>query len=294
MKVSSGAGAGGASGQLPPAERFWHRAAGGARRPQGLGPGKGALGKEQAKMSDWSLVQGLAGRVLAPVVLVASLSACIAEDRINPGMARMSPVTELGQAGYDAQLVGTAYRLRPADKLSVMVFREAELSVPEVTISTEGRISVPLIGHVEVAGMTTEELELLLEERYDERFLRGPDVAVNVVEYASHLVTVEGAVTRPGLYPFTPGTRLTGGISLAAGPERVAGVRNVAVFRQTGEGIAIAKFDYAMVRAGTMLDPVLHPGDRIIVGTDNLSQFWQDLLRALPAFGMFAPVARAF
>jgi polysaccharide export outer membrane protein len=37
-----------------------------------------------------------------------------------------------------------------------------------------------------------------------------------------------------------------------------------------------------------MLDPVLEPGDRVVMGTDGLSVFWEDLLKALPAFGVFA------
>jgi len=50
----------------------------------------------------------------------------------------------------------------------------------------------------------------------------------------------------------------------------------------------IAKFDYAQVKQGAMLDPVLEPGDRVVMGTDGLSVFWEDLLKALPAFGVFA------
>jgi polysaccharide export outer membrane protein len=99
---------------------------------------------------------------------------------------------------------------------------------------------------------------------------------------------VEGAVTESGVFEFTPGTRLSGGIALAKGPTRVADVREVAIFREGPSGTLIAKFDYAQVRAGGMMDPVLQPGDRIVVGTDNLSQTWQDILRALPAFGIFS------
>mgnify|MGYP007056299579 FL=1 len=51
--------------------------------------------------------------------------------------------------------------------------------------------------------------------------------------------------------------------------------------------MAVAKFDYAQVRAGTMIDPVLAPGDRVVVGTSGLSQLWQDFLKAVPAFALF-------
>jgi polysaccharide export outer membrane protein len=36
-----------------------------------------------------------------------------------------------------------------------------------------------------------------------------------------------------------------------------------------------------------MIDPVLEPGDRVVVGLNNLSQYWQDILRTLPAFAWF-------
>ena len=218
--------------------------------------------------------------------MTVGLAGCVVEDRIEPGMATVTPVSSLGQDAF-AGAVGPSYLLRPADEISVTVFREEELSVPELTISAEGRISAPLVGEVQAAGMTAQQLEQHLEQLYDARYLRSPDVAVNILNYGSHIVTVEGAVKNPGLYPFNPGTRLTGGMSLAAGPERVADVRDVAIFRQSGEGTMVAKFDYAQVRAGTMLDPVLYPGDRVVVGTDSLSQTWQDILRALPAFGLF-------
>jgi polysaccharide biosynthesis/export protein len=113
-------------------------------------------------------------------------------------------------------------------------------------------------------------------------------VSVNIAEYASHLVTVEGAVEKPGVYVFQPGARLSTAVALASGPKRTAKTSQVAVFRESPQGIMIAKFDYGQVRQGTMLDPVLEPGDRIIMGTDGLSVFYEDLLKALPAFGVFA------
>lgn len=224
---------------------------------------------------------------IAAAALVLACGACAAQVPIEPGVAHSAPRTEMGQGQYVAS-VGTTYLLRPADKLSITVFRESELSLPEVVISAEGRISVPLVGPIQAAGMTVADLETRIEELYDARYLRSPDVAVNVLQYASHQVTVEGAVTESGVFVFAPGTRLSGGIALAKGPTRVADIREVAIFRESPTGTLIAKFDYSQVRAGGMMDPVLQPGDRIVVGTDNLSQTWQDFLRALPAFGIFA------
>lgn len=219
-------------------------------------------------------------------VALAALASCKSGPDVQPGLAVSQPVTELGQDGFGMDL-SASYQLRPSDTISVRVFREESLSLAEVPISAEGEISLPLAGTVQAAGLTPRQLETRIEELLSARYLRDPDVAVNVVEYRSHQVTVEGSVRTPGLYAFRPGTRLSGAISLAEGPVREAQLRDVAVFRQAPGGMQIAKFDYNAVRAGQMIDPVLQPGDRIVVGTNGLTQFWQDLLRALPAFGIF-------
>ena len=125
-------------------------------------------------------------------------------------------------------------------------------------------------------------------QRLEAAGLRAPMVSVNINEYASHLVTVEGAVDSPGVYAFQPGSRLSAAIAMGGGPTRSAKSEQVAVFRESPEGIMVAKFDFAQINQGTMLDPVLEPGDRVVIGTDGLSVFWQDFLRTIPAFGIFA------
>lgn len=218
-----------------------------------------------------------------------ALGGCVSGSVAQPGAAVVQPSVALGQAGYTLS-VDRNYVLRPSDKISVVVFREKDLSVESVPISAEGRISLPLVGGIDAAGMTIAEVESSIEQILGARYLRNPDVSVNIVEYVSHRVTVEGAVENPGLFTFLPGTRLSGGISMAQGLTRVSDIREVAVFRQTGQGMQVAKFDYAAVRSGAMLDPVLYPGDRIVVGTDTMSQLWQDVLKALPALGIFTRI----
>ena len=221
------------------------------------------------------------------------LSACASSPEPVIGPAVIQPVAELGQANYSYKRSAT-YLLRPSDRISVNVFREPDFSLDDVRIGVEGNISLPLIGSVPAAGMTAKALEDDLTARLAQVGLRQPAVSVNISEYASHLVTVEGAVTKPGVYTFQPGARLSSAIALAEGPQRIAKSSQLAVFRETGDGIAVAKFDYAMISQGTMLDPVLEPGDRVVMGTDGLSSFWQDFLKALPAFGIFASAGTQF
>lgn len=219
-------------------------------------------------------------------VLSVGLAACANSQTARIGLVDSSTNAALGQQGYSS-VESEVYLLRPSDVVSVTVFREPDLSITNVPVNADGTLSMPLLGTLKVEGLTSAQLEKKVTEKLAAGSLVDPRVSVNVMQFGSHLVTVEGAVEKPGMYPFKPGTRLSGAISLAAGPSRVARTRDVAIFRRTAQGISVAKFDYAAVRSGNMLDPVLEPSDRVVVGTSGLSQFWQDLLKALPAFALF-------
>ena len=242
-------------------------------------------------------IKGVRSKALKMLVFASApmlgITGCASTPDPVVGAAVTQPDPTLGQAGYSYKR-STTYLLRPADSISVSVFREPDFSLESVRIGVEGNISVPMLGSIPAAGMTAKSLEEDITARLARIGLKSPSVSVNISEYASHLVTVEGAVTRPGVYTFQPGARLSSAIALAAGPQRTAKTSQVAVFRETEDGIAVAKFDYAMISSGTMLDPVLEPGDRVVMGTDGLSVFWQDFLRAIPVFGIFASAGNQF
>lgn len=225
------------------------------------------------------------------LALVLALSACAGTPEPKLGLTAMTPVTELGQERFSFRAPAN-YLLRPSDVISIRVFREPELSLESVRVGVDGRVSLPLVGGVYVAGLSTIEAEQRLSEKLAEAGLRSPSVSVNIADYVSHLVTVDGAVTQAGVYSFQPGARLSSAIALAGGLNRVAKNDLVAVFRTQEDGVYLAKFDMAQINQGLMLDPVLAPGDRVVVGTDGLSQLWQDVLRALPLFAVFANFAR--
>ena len=237
------------------------------------------LVKQRNNKAGFVLTLGLAATTV--------LSGCASTPDPVIGAAATQPRTDLGQAGYSYSRPDV-YLLRPTDKISVTVFREPDLSVESVRIGVEGNVSLPMLGSLPAAGLTAKQLEQDLTRRFAALGLKSPMVSVNVTDFASHLVTVDGAVMKPGVYSFQPGARLSSAIALAEGPKRSAKSDQVAVFRESPEGIMIAKFDYSQVSQGTMLDPVLQPGDRVVIGTDGLSVFWEDLLKALPAFGVFA------
>lgn len=103
---------------------------------------------------------------------------------VNTGLAQPEP---------DA-----SYKLRQMDLISVQVFNEADLS-KQTRIDGSGRIRMGLIGTIEIAGLTLSEAEDLLEKTFlDERFLRDPQISIEVLQYAPLYVHVFGEVNRPG------------------------------------------------------------------------------------------------
>lgn len=218
------------------------------------------------------------------------LAACGSTPPPEIGLTATQPIVEYGQSSFSHERPST-YLLRPSDRVSLSVFREPDFTMDNVRIGVEGNISVAMLGSIPAAGMTAKQLEVDLTRRLSSLGLRSPLVSINIVDYASHLVTVEGAVERPGVYTFQPGARLSSGIALASGPRREAKRDHIAVFRETPEGVMVAKFDHNMINQGTMLDPVLQPGDRIVIGTDGLSVFWQDVLRTIPVLGVLTLTA---
>lgn len=223
----------------------------------------------------------------ACLALLVAACASTPEPLIGPVTATAS--ADLGQAEYQSAKADT-YALSAGDRLNILVFREPDLSAEAIIIGPAGTIALPLVGKVQAASLTTDQLAQDIQSRLDNAGLRRPDVSVNVVEFASHLVTVEGGVEEPGVYQFKPGAKLSSALALAKGPNRVARLKQVVVFREIDKQISIAKFDYQAVRQGTMIDPILRPGDRVVVGISGLSQLWQDTIRALPAFALFTQV----
>ena len=92
------------------------------------------------------------------------------------------------------------HTLALADRIRVAVYQEDDLT-SMTRIDARGRINLPLIGEIAVGGMTVVEAQTAIENAYkDGRFLRNPQVTVNVEEYAPREVSIQGQIRNPGRY----------------------------------------------------------------------------------------------
>ncbi len=160
-----------------------------------------------------------------------------------------------------------AYVIEPSDVLSIRVWKNAELSLDQVPVRPDGKISVPLVDDVQAAGLTTEELKQVLTRALSE-YVASPDVTVVVLRMDSKRVFVMGEVTRPSTVPLTQDLRVLDAIAIAGGFNAFANKRKVKVLRRTQDGSVVEyRFDYdAFVRGDAQgSNLVLHPGDTIVV-----------------------------
>lgn len=180
------------------------------------------------------------------------------------------------------------YKIAPMDKLSVRVFKMAELS-GEYEVDLAGNISMPLIGEVRAVDMTTGDLDRVLTTRLGERYLENPDVSVGIQSSTSRVVTVDGAVTRSGAYPVNGPLSLMQAVALAGGTSENANARRVAIFRQVGGTRQAAAFDLVSIRRGEMQDPAIYAGDIVVVDGSGVKEIQKRILSSIPVLSIFRP-----
>jgi polysaccharide export outer membrane protein len=147
----------------------------------------------------------------------------------------------LAAGGAAAQLANTReYVLGPGDVIRVNVFQSPDLSL-ETRVSESGAITYPLLGQVQVGGITVVQAEKRIADGLRTgNYVKQPQVSILVVQVRGNQASVLGQVNRPGKYPLElANTRLTDLIAMAGGVATggadmivVTGVRNGKPFRQ--------------------------------------------------------------
>jgi polysaccharide export outer membrane protein len=93
------------------------------------------------------------------------------------------------------------YRIGIGDILELFVFETDELN-RKVRVRPDGKISLPLLGHIKAIGLTEDELQDEITKKLD-NFMHSPQVQLFIDQYAAHKVWVVGEVAKPGAYPLS-------------------------------------------------------------------------------------------
>ncbi len=179
-------------------------------------------------------------------------------------------------AGLAAQ---EAYLFESGDVIQISVWQEPKLDGPR-KVAPDGRISMPLAGHLLVKGKTAEDVEAEIKKKLSDTFKTDLDVTVSLVaqppdeakdeEEASFYVM--GEVVRPGPYALKKETTVLQALALSGGLAAFASERRIQVHRRIKGRDALHVFDYRKFKRGS--NPtgniVLQPGDVIVVPENGL------------------------
>jgi polysaccharide export outer membrane protein len=157
------------------------------------------------------------------------------------------------------------YVIGPDDVLQIVFWREKDLS-GEVTVRSDGRISLPLLNDVMAAGLTPEELRTALIAGASP-FIADPNATVVVKESRSRKVFITGSVERPGPYVLTGRTTVIQLIAMAGGLKEFADKKNIVVMRGSNGRQVSYTVDYRSIlrRENLEQDRDLAPGDTVLV-----------------------------
>ncbi len=224
-------------------------------------------------------------RKIYPLLMMATaLSACGGRTPLV-STAQLTVVPDsVAMPAPDRQDLTAADRpslIGPLDTIQVDVFNVPELS-REMQVDASGRISMPLAGTIEARGKTSAELAEAIEATLRGKYVRKPDVTVNIKSSVSQVVTIDGQVVEPGLYPVTNQMTLMRVIASAKGLSEFARQDDVVILRTVNGRKMAGLYNIDAIRRGTYDDPAIYANDVIVVGDSPQRRLFRDFVSLSP------------
>jgi polysaccharide biosynthesis/export protein len=158
------------------------------------------------------------------------------------------------------------YQIATGDTLQVSVWKEPEVSVPSEIVRPDGKISVPLIKDIEVAGLTPRQVEKVVTEQLT-KFYTDANVTVVVTAMGVKKVYVTGGVKKEGPVPFVYGMTVMQAISEAGGLTDYAKRKRIYILRTENGREYRLDFNYDEVVKGVRMEQniLLVPSDTVVI-----------------------------
>jgi len=192
-------------GTRTPAERRkWLQCSVSGHGPDVQASSHGPLGSAHRHLNSAHLFLPLtpALRTLLAALLTVALPAWAAPLRLSLEPLGTSPESvAISAAPAPATVEAQRFYVGPGDQLTLTVYGQPEMGA-EVTVNDNGQITLPLVGMLQVTGHTPAMIEQAVARRLREGdYLRNPEVAVQVKQLKSQMISLLGEVQRPGRYP---------------------------------------------------------------------------------------------
>ena len=144
------------------------------------------------------------------------------------------------------------YSLGTGDRLRITVFGHPDLS-GEFQVDSSGRLKLPLVGSLQVASRTPDDVRRMIVSALQPDYLKDPQVSIQVINYRHFYII--GEVANPGSYPYVGGMRVVNAVAVAGGFTYRAKQKDLLITRAKGDG--------SQERAGQ--ETPVFPGDVIVV-----------------------------
>jgi polysaccharide biosynthesis/export protein len=199
---------------------------------------------------------------IAAILAVASGGAGVSTQGPAP-TAGLSPASD--PATHSAAPLPPGYLIGPEDVLAILFWRDKDMSA-DVVVRPDGKISLPLINDVDVAGLSPDQLRERLTQ-VASKFIPDPSLTVVVKEIHSRKVFITGNVGKPGAYPLSGDMNVVQLIALAGGLAEYADAKNIVVMRNDGGTQQGFKVNYKDVvkQKNVQQNIALKPGDTVVV-----------------------------
>lgn len=162
--------------------------------------------------------------------------------------------------------VAPDYVIGPDDVLSILFWRDKDLSAADVTVRPDGKVTLPLLNDVQASGRTPEQLGDAIREAA-RKYVEDPNPTVIVKEIKSRRVFITGRIEKPGPYPLNGRTTILQLIAMAGGLREFVDGKDISVMRNEKDKQTVFDFNYQDVVKKRYLNQniELKPGDVVVV-----------------------------
>jgi polysaccharide export outer membrane protein len=168
-----------------------------------------------------------------------------------------------GGSAQTPAVLPTAYKIGVGDVLHIVVWEEPQLTETAV-VRPDGKVSLPLVSQLDVAGLTPEAVQQTLTEQLI-KFVRKPRVTITVQEIHSRMVYITGEVQRPGAYPLLDAMNLVQLVARSGGLTDFAKRKQVYVLRAVNSARVNVNYEKVLKGQAPKQNVELAPGDTVVV-----------------------------
>jgi polysaccharide export outer membrane protein len=209
-----------------------------------------------------------AGRLIVKSILVGCIVLLLLPIPLNAQTKDKPAVSSQPTQSLPAPAseVSDDYIIGLEDVLAISVWKEPELSIRDIVVRPDGKVSLPLVNDIQAKGLTPKQLQERITEKLKD-FVDAPNVNVTVLKVNSQLVSVVGEVKKPGVYPIGSPMTVLDMLARVGGVTENAKTKNITILRNENAKKIQFPFNYKNVIRGRDLHQniLLKNGDTILV-----------------------------